>query len=106
MDQLTPPTSYTDDAKQAAIDQWTADPCEGVDGEPGSRAYFEGVMSQRDVGFADVSTTVRHYLPSDTSITRLLAPRLPVLRSPAVLDRLGRIGGWYVVGRGRRPVGR
>ena len=43
MDQVTPPTSYTDDAKRAAIDQWTADPCEGVDGEPGSRSYFERV---------------------------------------------------------------
>jgi ubiquinone/menaquinone biosynthesis C-methylase UbiE len=284
MDQPTPPTSYTDDAKQAAIDQWTADPCEGIDGEPGSRGYFEGVMAQRfehapwmadeldyagahgrrvldvgsgqgidvaryalagaevtgvdltprhvelsrrhlevlglrgeivqgdaeslpfgdavfdrvssngvlhhtpdlpaalreirrvlvpggeariivynrssfhywiaqvlergilhrellrersmagvlssgverssigarplvrvyspralrrhmrDAGFADVTTTVRHYLTSDTSITRLLAPRLPILRNPAVLDRLGRIGGWYVIGRGLRPA--
>jgi ubiquinone/menaquinone biosynthesis C-methylase UbiE len=286
MDHVTPPTSYTDDAKRAAIDQWTADPCEAVDGEPGSRSYFERVISQRsehapwmaqeldyagahglrvldvgsgqgidvagyalagadvtgvdltprhvelsrrhlealdlhgeivrgdaeclpfqdavfdrvssngvlhhtpdlpaalreirrvlvpggeariivynrasfhywitqvlergivhrellrersmsgvlasgverssigarplvrvyspwavrrhmrDAGFAEVTTTVRHYLPSDTSITRLLAPRVSILRSPAVLDRLGRIGGWYVVGRGRRPVQR
>jgi ubiquinone/menaquinone biosynthesis C-methylase UbiE len=58
----------------------------------------------REAGFDDVSTTVRHYLPSDTSITRLLAPRVAALRNPRVLDRLGRMGGWYVIGRGQRPV--
>jgi SAM-dependent methyltransferase len=58
----------------------------------------------RDAGFEQVTTTVRHYLPTDTSITRLLGRRVAALRDPAVLDRLGRIGGWYVIGRGRRPV--
>ena len=58
----------------------------------------------RDAGFEDVTTTVRHYAVTDTSITRLLAPRITALRDPAVLDRIGRIAGWYVIGRGRRPV--
>jgi ubiquinone/menaquinone biosynthesis C-methylase UbiE len=58
----------------------------------------------RVAGFDQVTTTVRHYLPADTSITRLLAPRIPLLRNPVLLDRLGRIAGWYVVGRGRRRV--
>jgi ubiquinone/menaquinone biosynthesis C-methylase UbiE len=56
----------------------------------------------RRAGFDDVGTTVRHYRPTDTTITQLLAKRVSGLRDPAVLDRLGRIGGWYVVGRGLR----
>jgi ubiquinone/menaquinone biosynthesis C-methylase UbiE len=37
------------DFKQAAIEQWTADPCgsSAVDGEPGSRGYFESLMAAR-----------------------------------------------------------
>ena len=40
------PTDY----KQAAIDQWTADPCGEVvaDGETGKRAYFESLLQSRD----------------------------------------------------------
>lgn len=41
-------TNYRVDAKQAAIDQWTADPCgPEVAGEPGTRSYFEYLMAQR-----------------------------------------------------------
>jgi ubiquinone/menaquinone biosynthesis C-methylase UbiE len=58
----------------------------------------------RGAGFDEVSTTVRHYLATDTSITARLAPRVAALRDSAVLDRLGRIGGWYVVGRGQRST--
>jgi SAM-dependent methyltransferase len=38
------------DYKQAAIEQWTADPCGAnvVDGEPGSRTYFERLVETRD----------------------------------------------------------
>ncbi len=40
------PTDY----KQAAIDQWTADPCGEVvaEGETGTRAYFESLLQSRD----------------------------------------------------------
>src|ERR1700730_2331700 len=55
---MTMPTSYEDDPKQAAIDQWTADPCEACAGEPGSRAYFEAVLSQR----ADYAPWMAHDL--------------------------------------------
>src|SRR6476661_6762957 len=41
------PTSYTENPKQAAIDQWTADPCAGVEGEQGTRPYFETVLAER-----------------------------------------------------------
>jgi ubiquinone/menaquinone biosynthesis C-methylase UbiE len=37
------------DYKQAAIDQWTADPCGSneVDSTPGTREYFEGLLAAR-----------------------------------------------------------
>src|SRR4051812_23933717 len=57
-----------------------------------------------DVGFTDVSTTVRHFRAGDTFVTRLLEPRVGKLRDPALLDRIGRRAGWYVIGRGR-PAG-
>lgn len=55
-----------------------------------------------EAGFHGVRTEVRHFRPEDTPLTWLLRNRLGALRDPRVLDRLGRIGGWYVVGRGRR----
>jgi hypothetical protein len=54
----------------------------------------------RGAGFVDVATTVRHFQVSDTLFTRLLAPHIKRLGDPRVLDRLGRIGGWYVIARG------
>jgi ubiquinone/menaquinone biosynthesis C-methylase UbiE len=42
------PTSYRTDPKQAAIDQWTADPCgPAVDEQPGTRPYFERLIAGR-----------------------------------------------------------
>jgi ubiquinone/menaquinone biosynthesis C-methylase UbiE len=37
------------DAKSAAIEQWTADPCESsaVDGDPGSKRYIEALLRER-----------------------------------------------------------
>ena len=34
-------------AKQAAIEQWTADPCGWVEGEPGSAEYFSRLLEMR-----------------------------------------------------------
>src|SRR5690349_18681830 len=34
-------------AKQAAIEQWTADPCGSVEGEPGSAEYFSRLLEMR-----------------------------------------------------------
>jgi ubiquinone/menaquinone biosynthesis C-methylase UbiE len=42
------PVTYREDAKQAAIDQWTADPCGVIDGEPGTRDYFERLLDSRE----------------------------------------------------------
>ena len=35
------------DYKQAAIEQWTADPCGAAEGEPGSAGYFERLLAAR-----------------------------------------------------------
>ncbi len=51
-------------------------------------------------GFADVTTTVRHFRAKDAFMTQWLARRLATLRDPAVLDRIGRHLGWYVIARG------
>jgi SAM-dependent methyltransferase len=42
------PTSFRADPKQAAIEQWTADPCGQIGGaEPGTREYFERLLAER-----------------------------------------------------------
>lgn len=58
----------------------------------------------REAGFIDVTTTVRHFQPRDTPVTGLLSKlRVRALWDPAVLDRIGRLGGWYVVAFGSAP---
>jgi SAM-dependent methyltransferase len=52
-------------------------------------------------GFRDVRTSVRHYRAEDSPLTypwrnRGLSPRL--------LDRIGRLAGWYVLGVGVQPL--
>jgi ubiquinone/menaquinone biosynthesis C-methylase UbiE len=56
----------------------------------------------RQAGFENVSTTVRHFQATDTPVTYVLRRWLKALKDPRVLDRIGRIGGWYVVARGSR----
>jgi ubiquinone/menaquinone biosynthesis C-methylase UbiE len=58
----------------------------------------------RQAGFTRVEARVRHFNVSDTPITSILHGRLRALENPRVLDRIGRIGGWYVIGRGVRPA--
>jgi ubiquinone/menaquinone biosynthesis C-methylase UbiE len=54
-------------------------------------------------GFVHVTSGVRHFKAGDAFLTAILEPRVPALRNPAVLDRIGRAAGWYVIARGRRP---
>lgn len=56
----------------------------------------------RGAGFAPATTRVGVFNAVDTPITDVLARRTSLLDSPRVRDRLGRVGGWYVVGIGRR----
>jgi ubiquinone/menaquinone biosynthesis C-methylase UbiE len=53
-------------------------------------------------GFSEVDARVRHFNVSDTPVSHALH-RIPPFTSPRFLDRLGRIGGWYVIARGFRP---
>jgi ubiquinone/menaquinone biosynthesis C-methylase UbiE len=75
-----------------------------VGARPLVRVYSPRQMRRlmTEAGFADVSTTVRHYQVDDAFITDLLAPHIPALRNPKLLDRLGRAAGWYVIARGVR----
>ncbi|HET6449337.1 MAG TPA: methyltransferase domain-containing protein [Conexibacter sp.] len=56
----------------------------------------------RTAGFQDVRTRVRHLDLDDAFPLAMLAARVPKLREHAVLDRIGRYAGWYVIGRGTR----
>lgn len=56
-----------------------------------------------DAGFTDVRTCVRGFNAEDTPISTWVSRHTRLLDSPAVRDRIGRIGGWYVVGVGQRP---
>jgi hypothetical protein len=58
----------------------------------------------RMAGFEGVATCVRHSWPEDAWPSAHLVPFVPALRNQRVLDRIGRIGGWYVIGRARRPA--
>ena len=73
-----------------------------IGARPLVRVYSPGAIRGALVaaGFSGVTTTVRHFRPSDTPMTAVLAGRLRAMEDPAVLDRIGRIGGWYVVARG------
>jgi ubiquinone/menaquinone biosynthesis C-methylase UbiE len=53
-------------------------------------------------GFTEVRSTVRQFDVQDTPITAWAATRVGWLHSPRVLDRIGRVGGWYVIGYGAR----
>lgn len=55
-----------------------------------------------DAGFVHAWTRVGGFNTIDTPITDLLARRTRLLDSRRTRDRLGRVGGWYVMGIGRR----
>lgn len=55
-------------------------------------------------GFDDARVVVRHFQPTDTPITYVLRRWVKALENPRVLDRIGRIGGWYIVATGTKPA--
>jgi ubiquinone/menaquinone biosynthesis C-methylase UbiE len=55
----------------------------------------------REAGFSSVASQVRHFHARDTGPTLFLEPLFPPLRNPRVLDRIGRVAGWYVIVSGR-----
>jgi SAM-dependent methyltransferase len=76
-------------------------------GRPLVRVYTRKQLHRllEEAGFADVTTAVRHFHPDDTFVTRGAAPYIRGLRDPAVLERIGRAYGWYIVAWGARPSG-
>jgi len=57
----------------------------------------------RRAGFVGVRAHVRHFHAGDVPLGRQLARLVPALNNPSLLDRVGRVGGWYVIGTGIRP---
>ncbi|HEV2975270.1 MAG TPA: methyltransferase domain-containing protein [Solirubrobacteraceae bacterium] len=55
-----------------------------------------------DAGFVDVRTSIWGFDVEDTPISTWLARHTHLLDSAEVRERIGRIGGWYVLGVGRR----
>ena len=75
-----------------------------IGARPLVRVYSPRQMRRlmREAGFRDVRTFVRHFRAQDTLPTEMLEKRVGALRDPRVLDRIGRIAGWYVVAVGTR----
>jgi ubiquinone/menaquinone biosynthesis C-methylase UbiE len=68
-----------------------------------SRRHVAHLM--RRAGFMGVETHTRHFKPQDTPPTWVLHKLgFRVFDRPSISDRIGRIGGWYVVGRGFTPT--
>jgi ubiquinone/menaquinone biosynthesis C-methylase UbiE len=57
----------------------------------------------RQAGLADLRTELRQFKLDDAFLYSRLARVLPVLARPSVLDRVGRLAGWYIVASGIRP---
>jgi ubiquinone/menaquinone biosynthesis C-methylase UbiE len=55
-----------------------------------------------DAGFLGVRTSICGFDVDDTPVSAWLAHRTRLLDSPRVRERIGRIGGWYAIGVGRR----
>jgi ubiquinone/menaquinone biosynthesis C-methylase UbiE len=53
-------------------------------------------------GFVNARTSIRGFNPQDTPISTWLSRRTHLLDNPDVRDRIGRIGGWYVIGIAQR----
>jgi ubiquinone/menaquinone biosynthesis C-methylase UbiE len=64
------------------------------------RVYSSGEVGRmlRSAGFESIEVFKRHFRPGDVPLVHRL--RLPT----GFLDALGRVGGWYVIGSGQKPV--
>jgi ubiquinone/menaquinone biosynthesis C-methylase UbiE len=73
------------------------------DGHPLVRVYTPRRTRRllEAAGFSDVTSRVRQLKPGDAFLVSYLAHVLPPLRNQRVLDRIGRVAGWYVVASGR-----
>jgi ubiquinone/menaquinone biosynthesis C-methylase UbiE len=68
-----------------------------------SSRQVRGMM--QNAGFVSVSTSIDGFNTVDTPISDVLSRRTHWLDDPGRIERLGRLGGWYVLGFGRKPPG-
>jgi ubiquinone/menaquinone biosynthesis C-methylase UbiE len=76
-----------------------------IEARPLVRVYSPSQLRRllRAAGFCDVHSRVGVFDPIDTPLSDVIARRTRLLDSRRVLERIGRVGGWYVMGVGRRP---
>jgi hypothetical protein len=76
-----------------------------VDARPLVRVYSPRQVRRlmRQAGFEQVSTQMRHFRPENTRLTGRLEHRAKWIANPRLGDRVGRMAGWYVIGRGVSP---
>ena len=75
-----------------------------IEARPLVRVYSPRVLRRMlaAAGFTGIRTTMRHFNAWDTPLSFWATNRISALGAPAVLNRIGRIGGWYVIGYGTR----
>jgi ubiquinone/menaquinone biosynthesis C-methylase UbiE len=73
-----------------------------IGARPLVRVYSPGQARRlmQEAGFRDVRVDVYHFNYGDTPLTAVAGRVAGIFRDPRLLDRIGRIGGWYVVARG------
>lgn len=73
-----------------------------IGARPLVRVYSPGATRRllQQAGFSDVHVAVYHFNYGDTPVTSVLGRVSGVFRNPALLNKLGRVGGWYVVAQG------
>lgn len=74
-----------------------------IGGRPLVRVYSRPQLRKmmENAGFAAVKLESRHFRLTDTPITYPVR-NVQLLQNPRLLDRIGRVGGWYLIARGRR----
>jgi ubiquinone/menaquinone biosynthesis C-methylase UbiE len=75
-----------------------------IDARPLVRVYSPSRLRRMlaDAGFIGVHTSIGGFNVEDTPISAVLARRTRMLERPTTRERIGRIGGWYVMGAGQR----
>jgi len=75
-----------------------------IDARPLVRVYSPRALRRMlaTAGFVDVRSAVGVFNVQDTPISARIARHTRLLDDPARRERIGRIGGWYVIGTGRR----
>jgi len=75
-----------------------------IDARPLVRVYSPRQVRRilREAGFIEPQSRVGVFNTVDTPISAALARRTRLLDDPRVRDWVGRVGGWYVLGSGRR----